>query len=298
MKNGVLQASRTKGTELRNTAATKGGDLGRTAATKGSELGRTAAAKGSEVGRTAAARGADIERAMRQLDVPWARCGVARMLRETILQFGLVPLLRLYTRLRVYGRERLEQIPPPVVFVANHSSHLDTPTILRAMPRKWRQRTAVAAAADYFYKKRAVAQLVSLIFNTVPIMRRGGGGGNGSTNHVDRLIDQRWNLLMFPEGTRSRDGHLGKLRSGAAVIAQRHGIPIVPIVVRGTHDAMPPGRNWPHRAKGRFVSRRHRLDVRFGPPIWPGEEHQTEVMDRVRAFLAGEVANGHVLARS
>src|SRR5919197_1318318 len=115
MKDGVdrvLRASRTKGAELRNTAATKGG-----------ELGRTAAAKGSEVGRTAATMGADIGRAVKQLDVPWARCGVARMLRETILQFGLVPLLRLYTRLRVYGRERFEQIPAPVVFVANHSSH-------------------------------------------------------------------------------------------------------------------------------------------------------------------------------
>ena len=154
---------------------------------------------------------------MRRLDVPWARCAPARMLREAILQFGLAPLMDLYTRRRVYGREIFRRLPHPVIFVANHSSHLDTPTILRALPLQWRQRTAVAAAADYFYKKRAVANMVALIFNTVPLARHGGGVGNGSTAHVDTLLDTRWNLLMFPEGTRSRGGQLGEMRSGAAV---------------------------------------------------------------------------------
>jgi 1-acyl-sn-glycerol-3-phosphate acyltransferase len=247
--------------------------------------------------RAAASKGADIGRTVRRLDVRWARCGWARMLRETILQFVLAPLMDLYTRPRVYGRELLEKLPPPVVFVSNHASHLDTPTILRALPLKWRQRTAVAAAADYFYKSRTVAQAVALIFNTVPIMR--SGAGSGSTEQVDRLIDQRWNVLLFPEGTRSRDGRLGKMRSGAAVLAQHHRVPIVPIYVKGTHQAMPPGRNWPKRLKGRFVSRRHRVEVHFGPPIEPADgEHRHEVMERVRAFLEAEGGNGHAPARA
>jgi 1-acyl-sn-glycerol-3-phosphate acyltransferase len=258
---------------------------------RGTELGRTAASRGAEIGRTAATRGAEIGRNMRQIDVPWARCAPARMVREAILQFGLSPLMDLYTRPRVYGREVFRRLPHPVILVANHSSHLDTPTILRALPLPWRQRTAVAAAADYFYKKRGVRQLVALIFNTVPLARHGGGVGNGSTAHVDRLIDQRWNLLMFPEGTRSRDGRLGKLRSGAAVIAQQHRIPIVPIFVKGTHDAMPPGRNWPKRRH--FFSRRHRVEVHFGEPIWPkADEHRAEVMSRVRSFLEAEAGDG------
>jgi 1-acyl-sn-glycerol-3-phosphate acyltransferase len=266
----------------------------RDARTRGTELRRTAATKGSEL----ATRGAELGRSMRRLDVPWARCGFARMLREAILDFGLAPLMGLYTRARVFGRDRFEQIRPPVVFVANHSSHLDTPTILRALPRRWRQRTAVAAAADYFYKKRAVANAVALIFNTVPIARR-SGGGEGSTEQVDRLIDQRWNVLMFPEGTRSRDGHLGKMRSGAAVIAQQHDVPIVPIYVKGTHQAMPPGRNWPKRLRGRFVSHRHRVEVHFGAPIVAAEgEHRHAVMERVRAFLEAEDGNGRPRRRS
>jgi 1-acyl-sn-glycerol-3-phosphate acyltransferase len=259
----------------------------RDARVKGTELGRTAASRGAEVGRTAATRGAEIGRNMRSLDVPWARCAPARMVRESILQFVLAPLMNIYTRERVWGREVFDRLPHPVILVANHSSHLDTPTILRALPLPWRQRTAVAAAADYFYKKRGVKELVALIFNTVPLSRDGGGVGNGSTAHVDRLIDQRWNILMFPEGTRSRDGQMHKLRSGAAAIAQQHGIPIVPIYVKGTHDAMPPGRNWPK--KRWLLARRFRLEVHFGAPIWPRpDEHRSALMGRVRSFLEAE----------
>jgi len=236
--------------------------------------------------RTAATRGAEIGRNMRNIDVPWARCAPARAVRETILQFILAPLMDLYMRPRVFGREVFDRLPHPVILVANHSSHLDTPTILRALPLKWRQRTAVAAAADYFYKKRAVANMVALIFNTVPLMRQGGGVNNGATEHVDRLIDQRWNLLMFPEGTRSRSGRLGKMRAGAAAIAQAHDIPIVPIYLKGTHDAMPPGRNWPKRH-----ARRYRIEVHFGEPIWPAhDENRHAVMDRVRTFLEDEAS--------
>ena len=79
----------------------------------------------------------------------------ARFIRETILNYGLGPMMDVYVRARAIGSNRFDALKPPVVFVANHSSHLDTPTILRSLPRKWRQRTAVAAAADYFYKNRA-----------------------------------------------------------------------------------------------------------------------------------------------
>jgi len=138
--------------------------------------------------------------------------------------------------------------------------------------RVGRSRTAVAAAADYFYNKRWKANGVALLFNTVPLERKGGGLGNGATDHVDRLIDEGWNLVMFAEGTRSRDGEIGKVHSGAAVIAAQHGIDIVPIYVSGTHDAMPPGQNWPKRKPGRILSRRHKVEVRFGAPIAPRDE--------------------------
>jgi 1-acyl-sn-glycerol-3-phosphate acyltransferase len=235
------------------------------------------------------ARGGELARQYAKMDVSWARCGYARAAREGLLRFVLGPMTDFYLRRSAVGRDVFEELTPPVIFVANHSSHLDTPTILRAIPRKWRNRTAVAAAADYFYKKRWKANGVALLFNTVPLGRSGGGLANGATDHVDRLIGQGWNLLMFPEGTRSRGGQIGKVHSGAAVIAAHHEIDIVPIYVIGTHDAMPPGQNWPKRRPGRLISRRHKVEVRFGRPIRSrDEEHRREVMDDVRAFWERE----------
>jgi 1-acyl-sn-glycerol-3-phosphate acyltransferase len=255
------------------------------------ELGNELRTRGTEL----RARGTELARHYAKLDVSWARCGYARAIREGLLSGVLGPMTDFYLKRRSAGREIFNDgLAQPVIFVANHSSHLDTPTILRAIPRRWRNRTAVAAAADYFYEKRWKAAGVALLFNTVPIGRQGGGLEEGATDHVDRLLDQGWNLLMFPEGTRSRDGDVGKLRSGAAVIAARHGIPIVPIHVSGTHDAMPPGQNWPRRRRARlFLTRRHKVVVAFGEPIAVADAGERRAaMERVREFWerGGEAA--------
>jgi 1-acyl-sn-glycerol-3-phosphate acyltransferase len=234
----------------------------------------------------ARARGQEIARNVGRLDVPWARCDFARMLREVILSGGFGPLMSIYMRRRAIGRELLDGLEPPVIFVANHNSHVDTPMILRMLPARWRQRVAVAAAADYFYTKRSAAYAVSLMFNTVPMSRSGGGMSEDATRHVDRLLAERWSLLVYPEGTRSRDGRVGKLRSGAAVLAAEHGMPIVPIYVTGTQAVMPPGLSWP-----KLKLRRPQVTLTFGEPIWPGEdEHRTEVMERVRQFFVAQGA--------
>src|SRR3954453_16559388 len=241
------------------------------------ELGNELRGRGSGISH-------EIARQYAKMDVSWARRPVPRAVRGGILAGILAPLLFVYIKRRVDGREVLgEEIAAPVIFVANHCSHLDTPTILRAMPRKWRNRTAVAAAADYFYKSRWRARSVALVFNTVPLGRNGGGLGNGATDHVDQLIEEGWNLLMFPEGTRSRDGEIGKVRSGAAVLAAQHGLSIVPIWVGGTREAMPPGQNWPKRLPGRLFSRRVKVEVRFGSPIPPRDPSERRaVMAQVR----------------
>ena len=244
---------------------------------RGSEL----RSKGAELRQ----HGGELARQYAKMDVSWARCGYAKAARAGLLTLGLGPLIDYYVHNRVVGAEMFDALEHPVLFVANHSSHLDTPTILRALPPKWRRRTAVAAAADYFYDKRWKASGVALMFNTVPLGRKGGGLGNGATDHVDRLLDEKWNLVMFPEGTRSRDGGIGKVHSGAAVIAEKHGIDIVPIYLKGTHEAMPPGRNWPQRIPARPFSRRHQVEIRFGSPITPGlGRTPRELMDEVKRF--------------
>lgn len=220
------------------------------------------------------------------LDQPWARTGPARVTREIIICGVLGACMDAYTRRRIVGHEHLEQLDGPVVFVANHASHMDTPALLRALPGRWRRRTAVAAAADYFYVKPALARTVSLAFCTVPLHRRGGSLHAGPPAHLTRLLDERWSIVVFAEGTRSRDGSVGRLRAGSAVIAAEYGVPIVPVHVSGTHEAMPTGRRWMTRAPGPLLGRRRPIDIAFGAPIRPqeGEGHR-EVMERVRLFM-------------
>jgi 1-acyl-sn-glycerol-3-phosphate acyltransferase len=231
-------------------------------------------------------RGRALRKAAPQLDIPWARSWMAGAIRENFLRFVLRPTMDLYTRRRSTGKDRLSRIKGPVILVANHASHIDTPVILAALPRRFRKRTAVAAAADYFYRNRMVAALVSLIFNTVPLDRDGGGLGKQATGHLDKLLDQGWNLLLYPEGTRSRSGGPGRVRRGAAVLAERHKLPVVPIRVTGTSEVMPPGRFWPKRLHGKIVSKRHKVEVCFGDPITPSKD-SAAVIERVQSFFTG-----------
>jgi 1-acyl-sn-glycerol-3-phosphate acyltransferase len=191
----------------------------------------------------------------------WARTAPARAVREAVLRFGFRPLVWTETDPRVEGLDQLEGLSGPVVFVANHASHMDTPLVLCSLPRAWRERTAVAAAADYFFDVRWRAATTALVFNTFPIERT---GGRRATTTAVRLIEDGWSLLVFPEGTRSRDGWVGRLRHGAARLCLEHDLPAVPIALRGTFAAMPRGRSWP-------VPGRVPISVRFGPPLRPEE---------------------------
>jgi len=222
-----------------------------------------------------------------ELDVAWTRGPLARRVRELLICGVLGPLMDVYTHRRIARRERLGELTGPAIFVANHNSHMDTPVILRALPGRWRRRTAVAAATDYFYANRRNAVAASLVFGTVPLDRNSGAGvGSAQTAHLDRHISAGGSLLVFPEGTRSRDGRVGRLRSGAALLAAQHHLPIVPVYLSGTRDAMPRGRCWMVFKAGR-PGPRHPLEVRFGDPIVarPGER-PSQVMERVRLFLA------------
>ena len=145
----------------------------------------------------------------------------------------------------------------------------------------------MAAAADYFYDRRLLADAVSLAFGTVPLERRGRGLDTDAIAHIGQLLGARWSLVVFAEGTRSRDGRVGRLRAGAAMLAARHGVPIVPVHISGSRAAMPPGRRWMVRPEGRGRFARHTIRVSFGAPIQVApSDDPLEAMERVRLFMA------------
>jgi 1-acyl-sn-glycerol-3-phosphate acyltransferase len=206
----------------------------------------------------------------------WSRRRPAMAAREVAQKAALEPLFRSQVRTRVEGLDVLDRIEGPVIFVANHASHLDTPLILLSLPDEWRRRTAVAAAADYFFDTwwRAVGSV--LLFNTFPIDRR---GGTMAATPAEVLADG-WSLVIYPEGTRSVDGWMGKFRMGAAFLAKEHGVPVVPVAHRGTYAAMPRGAGWP-------AAGRRQLTIRFGEPLVPGpDESMRDFAPRIKDAVA------------
>jgi 1-acyl-sn-glycerol-3-phosphate acyltransferase len=197
--------------------------------------------------------------------------------RAVLLTGVFRPLITHYVHPRLVGAERLRGLAGSAVLAATHASHLDTPLLLSWLPWRIRRRTAVVAAADYFFRRRWVAVSVSLAFATVPIERE--RISPESLARVRRLLDDGWHVLVFPEGTRSRTGVMGPLRRGAAAFAISEKVPLVPVYVRGTHEAMPVGARW--------VQRRVPVTVVIGDPLWarPGEG-ATELTDRLAAAYA------------
>jgi 1-acyl-sn-glycerol-3-phosphate acyltransferase len=206
----------------------------------------------------------------------WSRSKPAKALREVAQKGGLEPLFRSQVKPYVEGLDVLTRVQGPVIFVANHASHLDTPLILLSLPDEWRRKTAVAAAADYFFDTwwRAVGSAV--LFNTFPIERRGGT----LAATPGQVLAEGWSLVVYPEGTRSTDGWLGRFRMGAAWLAVEQQVPVIPVAHRGTFAAMPRGQGWPSPG-------RRPVTIRFGEPLVPGSgESARDFAPRVRAGVA------------
>ncbi len=197
----------------------------------------------------------------------WARTEAGRAARDVVLSGLMKPLVWNETAPEVFGLDNLEGLKPPVLFFSNHASHLDATLILASLPPKWRNKTATAAAKDYFFNVWWRSAFTALVYGGFPVER---GGGVRATDKARELIVDGWNILVFPEGTRSPDGWVQRFRHGTARVAIEMELPVVPIAIVGAYAAMPKGRGWPKQG-------RPPIRVRFGRPLRPveGETHQS-----------------------
>jgi long-chain acyl-CoA synthetase len=178
-----------------------------------------------------------------------------RLLRRP-LQTAVFGLLDRIAPACISNLHLLQDVSPPVLFVANHTSHLDSPTILRALPQAWRERVTVAAAADYFFSRRWLAVLVSVLLNAFPFSRT--TAVRPTLEHCAFLLDRGWSILLYPEGTRSTTGQMGEFKSGVGLLAVELQVPVVPIFLDGLQRVLP---------KGRVLPRRGAVSVTFGPSL-------------------------------
>jgi 1-acyl-sn-glycerol-3-phosphate acyltransferase len=153
---------------------------------------------------------------------------------------GVKRQLRPFT---ILGREHLRDVAGPAIFIGNHSSHLDGSVMNLALPRRLRRNLYFAAAADRWFLKgrqglRKQPWWQSLVYGSFPVQR---GGGRGALSYSEWLLDQGGSIGIFPEGTRSATGKMGRFRHGPAILAVSKGVPVVPMWFEGLNRIRPKG---------------------------------------------------------
>jgi 1-acyl-sn-glycerol-3-phosphate acyltransferase len=162
-----------------------------------------------------------------------------------------------YCRLTVAGRDHLPA--SPFIICSNHTSHIDSAVLMTASALPFSS-FAMLGASDYFFDSWRARFLVSRFMNVIPIDRHGQHKSLRRSLAMceDFLRRTHGNLILYPEGTRSRNGAIQTFKKGAGLFAVDLGVPVVPAHIEGAHNIL---------AKGKLMPRPGTVTVRFGEPI-------------------------------
>ena len=176
-----------------------------------------------------------------------------------MLMTGVVfPALRLGYSVQIRGRENFRGLTEPVLIVSNHNMHLDGSLLLRSMPHGFRQRVAIAAAASDIFGNRFRGFGASLLGNAFPFAKE-GSGVRESLEAVAKMLDEGWNVLIFPEGKLTVIGPMQPFKSGTGLLAVETGAPVLPMRI----DVLRPG-----FYEGKWLPHPHgRVRVSIGKPV-------------------------------
>lgn len=201
-----------------------------------------------------------------------------RMIGDAILNY---PVFRIFVSLEVRGAERLEKLDAPVILVANHLSYFDQPSVMFALPRSIRYRTATAAWEEFFFGdyrglnrpwRLLCYEYGTWFLNLFPLPQ--ASGFSGSLKFMGRLADTGRNTLIFPEGAHSLDGKLQSFQLGLGIIVKELGIPVLPIKISGTREVLTP--------KKSHLPKRGKVTITFGEPLHFRYEQPGEIVEKTR----------------
>ena len=173
--------------------------------------------------------------------------------------------------IRVFHRERLPACGG-VLVISNHQSYLDPILAAVGMPRPFHP-----MARESLFRVAPFRWLIRSLY-AFPVRR--ASADLGAIREALRRLKAGSVVLMFPEGTRTRDGSIGRLQAGPVTLAARAGVPIVPAVIDGAFEA------WPRTSP---LPRPHRIYVAFGRAVSAAEASQGDpeaVMEAVRRQMA------------
>ncbi|WP_321474035.1 AMP-binding protein [uncultured Paludibaculum sp.] len=227
------------------------------------------------------------------MDFPaWNRSKWALWSRIFHLNVWLLNLARIFAWVRVEGRENLRDIDGPVIFACNHQGYFDAPIVFIAMPWKWRHKLAPAMRKEFFdahyhpERHSLFSRLTSnlnyylscLMFNALPIPQK-EAGTRQTLRYIGEMVEEGWCPLIFPEGKHSYDDSVGPFQAGAAMMASRLKVPVVPVRIHGSNRVLHPTWRFPRPGFVRVI---------IGAPVrLEGEDYEKLARileDRVRCM--------------
>jgi long-chain acyl-CoA synthetase len=241
------------------------------------ELSRVVAASGHRA--AAAERSAPAARSgEEETEIPVPEV-VARLGRK-VLGLGQEALYRRYHTTRVHGEANVPH-DRAVLVVANHASHLDMGLVKVALGAEG-ERLAALAAKDYFFSTPVRRAYFENFTNLVPMERE--GSLRASLASAGRALRRGYHLLIFPEGTRSRDGRMRPFFPTAGYLALHEGVDVLPVFLGGTHAVLPPGTHFLAMKPGE-------LEVHIGPLLRVDDlRRRTTSLPRSEAYRVATAA--------
>lgn len=208
----------------------------------------------------------------------------ARVVRETMNTLVQRPLFSIYINVNsVKGLKNLQNLKMPIIFITNHVSYLDYVAIAMALPRSWREKTAVATREEFFFegnvisrvRKRIMLEYMTLMGNIFLLPQK--RGFRKSLSFMGKLIDNNINIVLFPEGERSWDGKLLPFQAGLGIVVKDLQTPVIPIKVTGMEKVFP---------RGSASLKRGDVAVTFGKPLYFTMETPSEIVQKSHEALS------------
>ena len=205
----------------------------------------------------------------------WPQSWPARIFRAATYNCLAVPAMLILGWPSITGREKLASLPAggtkANLIIANHVTYFDPAYIMLGLPERFRSKLAVAMDGELLESMRTPPPgrnfflalvdrityfLLVSIFNVFPLPRY--AGFQRSFAFMGNLIDRGWNVLVFPEGERTKTGRLSPFRTGIGLLATRLRVPVIPMYL---------GNFWELKQQGKHIARPGQVIVAIGQPV-------------------------------
>ncbi len=208
----------------------------------------------------------------------WIHTSFGRALQRIFDSILHWPVFGLIVKVKIEGIENIKKIKGPVIFIANHASFLDGPSVYASLPRRWRYHLASAATEELFFMpdfgfwRKIFGRLFFeyMVFLCGAFTVTQDSAFRKSLVFMGKLIDRGVNILIFPEGERSWDNKLLPFAQGLGIMVKELKVAVVPIKIIGAYELLP---------RGSSKIKRGDVVVRYGAPIIFTNESLSQIVE-------------------